>query len=154
MKLWDYSDKTLLLNLPKMFTFPKLGDFYSAWETNLRKHGVQIRTGDELVSVRSRSSNGVVVQTGPTGVQGAEITETYDELVLAFLADDAIRLLDQQARFLEKQVLGSAKFFEDITVTRNDLEYFQKYYKTKFREELVMKDVPEKEQKEQVKFAK
>jgi len=154
MKLWDYSDKTLLPNLPKMFTFPKLGDFYSAWATNLRKHGVEIRTGHELISVRSRSSNGVVVQTGPTGAHGADITETYDELVLAVLADDAKRLLGQQARFLEKQVLGSAKFFEDITITHNDLDYFQKYYETKFQEELVMKDVREKEQKEQVEFAK
>jgi hypothetical protein len=50
--------------------------------------------------------------------------------------------------------LGSAKFFEDITVTHNDLEYFEKYYETSFREELVMKDVREREQREQVEFAR
>jgi predicted NAD/FAD-binding protein len=137
-----------------MFTFPKLGDFYAAWAMYLRKHAVEIRTGHELVSILSRSSSGVVVQTRPTGAEGEEISETYDELVLAVLADDAKRLLGGQARFLERQVLGSAKFFEDITVTHNDLDYFEKYYETKFKDELVLKDVKEEEQKEQVEFAK
>ena len=154
MKLWDYSDKTLLPNLPKMFTFPKLGDFYAAWANNLRKQGIKIRTGHELVSILSRSSSGVVVQTRPTGAEGHEVTDSYDELVLAVLADDAKRLLGEKARFLEKRVLGSAKFFEDITVTHNDLEYFEKYYETTFREDLVMKDVREREQREQVEFAR
>jgi hypothetical protein len=154
MKLWDYSDKTLLPNLPKMFTFPRLGDFYSAWASNLRKRGIEIRTGHELVSVLSRTSTGVVVQTRPTGAEGDEITETYGEMVLAVLADDAKRLLGSNAGFLEKQVLGSAKFFDDITVTHNDLDYFTKYYETTFKEELVMKDVKETEQKEQVEFAR
>jgi hypothetical protein len=156
MKLWDYSDKTLLPNLPKMFTFPKLGSFYASWANNLRKQGVEIRTSHELVSVLSRSSSqGVKVQTRPTGAaEGDEITEQYDELVLAVLADDAKRLLGKKARFMERQVLGSAKFFDDITVTHNDLEYFEKYYETRFKEELVMKEVKEKEQKEQVEFAR
>src|SRR5271163_3881156 len=89
MKLWDYSDKTLLPNLPKMYTFPKLREFYSAWATNLRKRGVEIRTGHELVQVLSRSQNGIVVSTRRTGSKRDESTETYDELVLAVLADDA-----------------------------------------------------------------
>jgi hypothetical protein len=154
MKLWDYSDKTLLPNLPKMFTFPKLGDFYSAWATNLKKQGVEIRTGHELVSVLTRNATEVIVRTRPTGSEGDEITETYDEMVLAVLADDAKRLLGTKASFLERQVLGGAKFFDDITVTHNDLDYFQKYYETTFKEELVMENIKEKEQKDQVEFAK
>ena len=154
MKLWDYSDKTLLPNLPKMFTFPNLGDFYASWGQHLRKKGVEIRTSHELVQVLSRSSSGVVVQSRPMGAEGDEITETYDELVLAVLADDAKRLLGAKAGFLEKRVLGSAKFFDDITVTHNDLDYMEKYYELRFKEELVLKDVNEKDQKEQIEFAK
>ena len=153
MKLWDYSGKTLLPNLPKMFTFPKLGGFYASWAQYLRKQGVEIRTDHELISVISRSPSGVVVQTRPTGAEGDGITETFDELVLAVLADDAKRLLGFKAGFLEKRVLGSAKFFDDITVTHNDLEYMEKYYEPRFKEELVLKDVKEKDQKEQIEFA-
>src|SRR5271168_556548 len=154
MKLWDYSDKTLLPNLPKMFTFPNLGDFYASWGQHLSKQGVEIRTGHELVQVLSRSSSGVVVQSRPTGAEGDEITETYDELVLAVLADDAKRLLGAKAGVLENRVFGSAKFFDDIPVTHNDLEYMEKYYELRFKEELVLKNVREKEQQKQIDFAK
>jgi hypothetical protein len=89
MKLWDYSEKTLLPNLPKMYTFPKLGDFYATWAAHLRKQGVEIRTGHEVTRIVSRSEKGVIIQSRPTGANGEEITETYDELVLAVLADEA-----------------------------------------------------------------
>ena len=154
MKLWDYSDKTLLPNLPKMFTFPKLGDFYASWAQHLGKQGVEIRTGHELVSVISRSSSGVIVKTRPRGAEGDEISETFDDLVLAVLADDAKHLLGSKAGFLEKRVLGSAKLFDDITVTHNDSEYMEKYYEPRFKDELVLKNVQEKDQKDQIEFAK
>jgi hypothetical protein len=153
MKLWDYSDKTLLPNLPKMFAFPKLGDFYAKWAIHLRKQGIDIRTDHELVHVISRSSSAVVVQTRPTG-SDEEITEIYDELVLAVLADDAKRLLGTKARFLENQVLGSAKFFDDVTVTHNDVEYMKKYYEPEFKEDLVLKNVEDPTQKRQIEFAR
>jgi predicted NAD/FAD-binding protein len=154
MKLWDYSEKTLLPNLPKMYTFPKLGDFYATWAAHLRKQGVEIRTGHEVTRIVSRSEKGVIIQSRPTGANGEEITETYDELVLAVLADDAKRILGTQAGFLEKRVLGSAKFFDDITVTHNDLEYMEKYYEPRFKEKLVLKGVQEKEQLDQISFAR
>src|SRR5271154_2045359 len=69
-------------SLPKMFTFPNLGEFYASWGQHLRKQDVEIRTGHELVQVLSRCSSGVVVQSRPTGEEGDAITETYDELVL------------------------------------------------------------------------
>lgn len=153
MKLWDYSDKTLLPNLPKMFAFPKLGEFYEAWATHLRKQGIQILTNHELVNVISRSSSTVVVQTRPIG-SNEKITETYDELVLAILADDAKRLLGSKVRFLEKQVLGSAKFFDDVTVTHNDVDYMRKYYELEFKDDLVSKNVEDPVQKRQIEFAR
>jgi len=137
-----------------MFTFPKLGDFYAAWSNHLRKQGVEIRMGHELVEVASRSSNGIVVQTRPTGAEGVEMMETYDELVLAVLADDAKKLLGTQASSMEKRVLGSAKFVDNITVTHNDLDYMEKYYELRYKDELALKDVKEKDQKEQIEFAK
>jgi predicted NAD/FAD-binding protein len=154
MKLWDYSGKTFLPNLPKMYTFPNLGKCYTAWATHLRKQGVEIRTGHEVTQIVSRSKKGVVIRSRPKGAEGEEITETYDELVLAVLADDAKQILGKQAGFLEKRVLGSAKFFDDVTVTHNDLEYMEKYYEPRFKAELVLKGVQEKEQLDQISFAR
>jgi predicted NAD/FAD-binding protein len=154
MKLWDYDEKTLLPNLPEMLAFPNLGEFYQSWAVHLRKEGVEIRTSSELLAVIKRESSGVVVRTCLTESPEAEVTESYDELVLAVLADEASRLLGSQAGFLEKRVLGSAKFFDDITVTHNDLEYIEKYYEPRFKEELALQDVREQEQQAQIAFAR
>lgn len=137
-----------------MYTFPKLGEFYSTWATDLRNRGVEIRTSHELVQVLSRSQNGIDVSIRRTGSKTDEIIETYDELVLAVLADDAKRLLGSNAGFWEKRILGSAKFFDDITVTHNDVEYMENYYEPRFKEDLALSDVKEDEQNHQIEFAR
>ncbi len=50
-------------------------------------------------------------------------------------------------------VLGGAAFYDDITVTHSDSEYFNKHYETTFKEELCAKP-KSKEQEDQVAFAK
>lgn len=35
MKLWDYDPETLLPNLPTMYTFDNLRDFYRTWRQDL-----------------------------------------------------------------------------------------------------------------------
>jgi hypothetical protein len=51
-----------------------------------------------------------------------ESIEEYDELVLCVLADTAKRLLGDTATWMERKVLGSAKFSDDITVTHCDTD--------------------------------
>ena len=152
MKLWDYSPDTLLPNLPEMFTFPHLSNFYSTWRSSLEKAGVQFRNGHEVFQVVKRSSKGVTVKIQPVGVPEDAVEESFDDMVLAILADDAKRLLGSEASWLERNVLGSAKFFDDITVTHNDMEYMDKYYENVFDKNLA--STPNnKKQEEQLEFA-
>lgn len=155
MRLWDYSPDTLLPNLPKMYTFPNLHDFYKDWRKDLEGKGVEIRTSHELVRVLRRDAHGVTIESRKVGSDNplATTVEHYDELVMAVLADDAKQLLGKQSGWMERNVLGSAAFFDDITVTHNDAAYFKDHYETSFKPELVMKGADQKFG-EQVSFAK
>lgn len=158
MRLWEYSPDTLLPNLPKMFTFPHLSEFYKAWAKSLEQKGVDIKTSHELLEIVERPSRGPVrvrfrrvAEDG--GEPGPVMEEVYDELVMAVLADDAKRLLGKAATSTEKRVLGGAKFFDDITATHTDSTYFNKHYETSFTEQLAAKPQGEDQQK-QLAFAR
>ncbi|KAM3071908.1 hypothetical protein ACMFMF_007306 [Clarireedia jacksonii] len=163
MKLWDYDPDTLLPNLPDMLTFPCLHDFYDDWRKDLESRGVDIRLNTDVTEILQRDEQGVVMNTRPfdpdandrrgkhTGPETT--TETFDELVMCVLADDALKILGKTATWREKWVLGGAKFFDDITVTHSDQEYFQKHYETKFDPELCAKP-KSKIQEDQIAFAK
>lgn len=168
MKLWDYDPETLLPNLPLMVTFPHLGKFYAQWADDLKSQGVDIRTNTDVTEIVSRSKKGVVLKTAPFdpekgktdsgqragGHTGPEsTTETFDNLVMCVLADDAKKLLGRTATWREKFVLGGARFFDDITITHSDSKYFQENYETHFNPELCAKP-KNKQQEDQVAFAK
>ncbi|KAI9826814.1 MAG: hypothetical protein M1832_005752 [Thelocarpon impressellum] len=159
MKLWDYDPETLLPNLPTMVTFPNLHKFYGDWVADLRSKGVDVRLSTEVTGIVSRDTKGVVVETRPAESNQDEhrgpaaTTETFDELVLAVLADDAKRLLGKTATWRERFVLGGARFFDDITITHSDGDYFAKYYETKFNPELCAKP-RSKAQEAQIAFSK
>lgn len=162
MKLWDYDAETLLPNLPKMVTFDKLSAFYEDWRKDLVRKGVDIRLNTEVTQILSRTSKGVLLRTAPVKkdaeytseaeVDGGAQQELFDEMVLCTLADDALRLLGKTATFRERFVLGGAKFYDDITVTHWDSDYFNKHYETAFDADLCAKP-KSSAQKEQVVFA-
>lgn len=170
MKLWDYDSETLLPNLPSMITFPKLSEFYAEWAADLRSKGVTIRTNTDVVSILDRNTKtGIKLQTAPfnpedkpggggtgLGMQNKNsptTTEIYDELVICILADDAKKLLGKTSTWKERFVLGGAKFFDDITITHSDSDYFRANYETQFSDELCAKP-KSKQQEDQIAFAK
>ena len=162
MKLWDYDRDTLLPNLPTMVTFPKLDQFYKDWAADLQSKGVEIRLNTSVTAILGRSKRGVVLQTAPYNPSNQSqpqsqqssrtTTETFDELVLAVLADDAKRLLGKSATWRERFVLGGAKFYDDITVTHSDSEYFQRMYETSFNPDLCAQPTSSA-QEDQIAFA-
>jgi hypothetical protein len=152
MKLWDYDADTLLPNLPTMVTFDHLHEFYRSWREDLESKGVTIRTGTEVQTVLSRSDQGVKLRIKGAGSDTAS-DETFDEMVMCVLADDALRILGKAASWREKFVLGGAAFYDDITVTHSDTKYFEKHYETSFRSELCA-EPNSPEQKRQIAFSK
>ncbi len=167
MKLWDYDPETLLPNLPLMVTFPHLERFYGDWANDLRSKGVDIRLNTDVSAILGRCNKGVVLQTRPfdperksAQVVGAgehtgpaSDTETFDDLVIAILADDAKKLLGKTATWKEKFVLGGARFFDDVTITHSDAAYFSKNHTTHFSDDLCAKP-KSKDQADQIRFAK
>lgn len=164
MKLWDYDPDTLLPNLPTMYTFPHLHRFYKDWAEDLRSKGVDIRTSTDVVEIISRSAkDGITLTTRPFDAnakdrEGAHTgpvspPEHFDYLVMCTLADDGKRLLGKTASRKEKFVLGGAAFYDDITITHSDTDYFRKTYETDFSDKLCAKP-QSKAQEDQIKFAK
>ena len=170
MKLWDYDPETLLPNLPQMFTFPKLHDFYADWEKDLRSKGVDIKLETDVTSVRSRNKDGVVLthapfdqnlgKTDPKGgerpgghVGPTETTQTYDQLILCVLADDALAILGKAATWKEKFVLRGAHFYDDISITHSDSDYFAKNFETFFDDKIAAEPKSDA-QKQQLAFSK
>lgn len=163
MKLWDYDPNTLLPNLPTMVTFPNCHNFYKDWAADLRSKGVNIRLNTDVTAILGRSNKGIVLQTAPFDPESrnqegqhtgpASTTETFDDLVLAILADDAKKLLGKIATWREKFVLGGAKFFDDITITHSDSKYFERNYETRFNPDLCAKP-KDKVDEDRISFAK
>ncbi|KAG8531906.1 uncharacterized protein KY384_003542 [Bacidia gigantensis] len=170
MKLWNYDPDTLLPNLPDMVTFPSCDKFYKDWAADLRSKGVDIRTNTDVTAIKSRTKKGVVLETAPfdpekgkTDPKGGQragghtgptsVTETFDDMVLAVLADDAKKLLGKTSSFFERFVLGGAYFYNDITITHSDSDYFSNNFETHFSDDLCAKP-KNKQQEEQVAFAK
>lgn len=152
MKLWDYDPGSLLPNLPTMVTFDNLGSFYRDWEQDLTSKGVDIRLGVEVLGVRSREKNRVVLDIRENN-DGEVRTEAFDNMVMCVQADDAKRILGKSATWREKFVLGGAAFYDDVTVTHTDRDYFQSQYETKFDPELCG-EPKSKAQEDQIAFSK
>ncbi|KAH8879395.1 flavin-containing amine oxidasedehydrogenase-like protein [Thozetella sp. PMI_491] len=163
LRLWEYSPDTLLPNLPTMVTFDNLHSFYEAWQKDLESKGVEFRLRTEVTAIVSRTENGVLLRTkkvtpdigfsADEGTHENDREEDFNELVLCVLADDALRLLGKQATFRERAVLGGAAFYDDVTVTHWDSDYFERHYETTFKADLCA--VPKTSaQKEQVLWAR
>lgn len=154
MKLWEYDPDTLLPNLPMMYTFPNLSNFYRDWTTDLRAKGVEIRLGCHP-SIVKRDKKGVVLQLQDYDgdqAKGEPSIEKFDDLVMCCPADEAKRLLDRHATWREKYVLGGVKFYNDITITHSDSAYFQKIFEVQYEPELAAKPTSQT-RKDQISFA-
>ncbi|EAW06836.1 putative flavin-containing amine oxidasedehydrogenase [Aspergillus clavatus NRRL 1] len=148
MKLWDYDPDTLLPNQPTMYTFPNLGAFYRTWAADLRARGVHLRLNTR-VEILHRDARAVRLRPHPAHHDPASepppqevrdnFTERYDELVLCLPADEAKALLGAHASWREKYVLSGVAFFNDVTITHSDAEYFNSLFETRYKPELCAK---------------
>ncbi|KZT71023.1 FAD/NAD(P)-binding domain-containing protein [Daedalea quercina L-15889] len=140
MRLFEYSDKSLLASIPTMLAFPKLHDVYEAWKMEAASRGnVTFKLGQEVVEILSRHAKGNIA-SDPVHVR-SKITkdgqedfqeDLFDELILAIDADSCLKLLGKQSTWMERKVLGNVKYLYDVTITHNDLDYMRKYYETQY----------------------
>ena len=131
MALFEYSPESLLADIPTMYAFPNFNDVYSAWKEHLEKRVARVRLNSEVLSVKDRraSPEGVILcykQNDASRNQDAVEIENFDELILAVDADSCLKILGNQASWMEKKVLGNVKYFYDISITHYDYAYMEK----------------------------
>ncbi|KAF5374498.1 hypothetical protein D9615_009112 [Tricholomella constricta] len=147
MRLFEYSAESFLASIPTMRAFPRLSTLYSAWKSLVEEQGqgsVRVINEREVTRVERSSAKkrgGVQVWSRSTGGTdneqsvvdpGEEHQETFDELVICTDADAALTILGKDARWKERRILGNVKYLWDVTVTHNDLEYMEKYYRVQY----------------------
>ncbi|KAF8823200.1 hypothetical protein HHX47_DHR10000133 [Lentinula edodes] len=171
--MWYPIDRKMLTsNLPPMVVFPEATAVYTDWQHSLEKKGVSIRLNTQVKEVISRSKkDGVRVSiirklesnSSFPSEEGAKqpyplkeelLEETYDEIVFCVLADTAKKLLGNQARWIEKKVLGETKWSDDVTVTHNDLDYMKRWYELEYNKEVAVSDLGGRDESGRVEKAK
>jgi hypothetical protein len=164
--MWYPGDKqSVVSNLPPMVVFPNFSDFYEAWRKDLVARGVDVRLSTELTTIHKRDETGVLVSMknrtpmpdNHNPVLGdpnaPEWTEEFDEIVLCVLADTAKKLLTHTGTYVERKVLGSAKFSDDVTVTHTDAKYMKKHYENFYRPDLAVGELSGVDQTARLKMA-
>ncbi|KAM6490729.1 hypothetical protein JOM56_014072 [Amanita muscaria] len=168
MRLFEYSSDTFLASIPKMKAFPCLSMLYDSWVTFVEEQGqgsVKVVLEREVMRIKrhSRSNGTVEVWSRPTKgtnneqevvAPGEEESEIFDEIILCTDADAALRILGDDAGWMEKRVLGNVKHLWDVTVTHSDLKYMEKYYRVRYDPTLCSeKNREEPERQKRIKFA-
>lgn len=164
--MWYPPDKhSVMNNQPPMVVFPNFSEFYSTWKQDLIAMGVSVRLSTELTEIVRRDKRGVLVRLktrtpttdghNPTGDDTSAPTaeEEYHEIVLCTLADSAKKMLGKTASWRERQVLGSAKFSDDITITHNDSDYMKQHYENFYREDLAAANTSGVDQTARLEYA-
>jgi len=180
MRLFEFSEDSLLASVPTMMAFPKLGEAYELWKDEVTKNGnVRIHLSREVTSVE-RGSRAARAKGGHVLVSSRHLSEeeaklnpeeevdhperiaqkgsdsrqdVFDEIILACDADSALKILGKDASWRERAILGSVVYKWDITYTHYDAEYMKKHYEMLYNEDYNAKRDDE-ESKKHFKFAK
>jgi hypothetical protein len=104
-----------------------------AWRSEIASKGnVNFKFNHEVRRIISRTSKD---PKGPIQIEYITVAESmetapqiahFDQLILAIDADSSLKLLHNEATFMEKRVLGNVKYLYDVTITHNDLQYMKK----------------------------
>ena len=127
LRLFDYDPQRLLSQSPEMFAFEPLGDIYAALADKLRTAGAEVCLSRPLAKLvrNGRHAKEPIVATDTAGVSAV-----FDRIIFACPADVALRCLEaaKHVTWWERRVLGSVRYYDDVTITHCDTEYMQKHY--------------------------
>ncbi|KAH0828754.1 hypothetical protein J3R83DRAFT_3178 [Lanmaoa asiatica] len=150
MRLFEYSPESFLASIPEMRAFPRLSLLYQTWADEVQSRGnvtlctqqqvTRVVRGNRVhasshgshkpnVQVWSRSTGGTDEEQRVREPIGTETCAEFDELIIAVDADSALKILGENASWLEKKILGNVKYLWDISVTHSDMDYMDKYYR-------------------------
>lgn len=168
MRLFEFSEDSLLASVPTMMAFPELARVYAAWQDEVTKNGnIRVETSREVTEIqrnskqaRKRGGN-ILVTSRRVDKQGKPLTtgdqeervEVFDQLILACDADTCLKILNKGATWKERKILGSILYRWDITTTHNDYDYMSKHYQMTYDSKYNAKNRDDKKTKESFEFA-
>jgi hypothetical protein len=169
MRLFEFSEESLLASVPTMMAFPELARVYGTWKELAEKNGnVQVEVQREVYAVQrntkeaKRRGGHILAKSRRVDKEGKalegkeadEREEIFDELILATDADSALKILQagSGATWKEKKVLGNVLYKWDTTITHSDYDYMQKYYQMTYDPQYNA-DRTDEESKKAFKFA-
>lgn len=145
MRLFEFSEDSLLASVPPMMAFPELARVYGAFRNKVEENGnVAVETCREVFEVQrgtkeaKRKGGYILAKSRACDLEGNVLSgdasdvreESFDEVIMACDADSALKILNagSGATWREKKVLGNVLYKWDITVTHNDMDYMKKHY--------------------------
>jgi predicted NAD/FAD-binding protein len=125
-KLFEYDEERFANGPPDMIAFDPLSRVFEAARQLLVKNGVNVKLQTALMRVdRGLNGRDDIIATDSRGR-----TYKFDKVIFACPAEVAKRLLGADADAVEKRVLGSVKYYDDLTVTHFDREYSRSHFDT------------------------
>ncbi|PWN45751.1 nucleotide-binding domain-containing protein [Ceraceosorus guamensis] len=140
MRLFEFSEESLLASVPTMMAFPELARMYGNWRKVITSTGnVEVKTDAPVKSVvrgtkEAKRKGGNVLVTYQDGKDGQEVEGVFDEVIFACDADSALKILKagNGPSWKENKVLGNVYYLDDVSVTHTDLAYMEKHYEVHY----------------------
>ncbi|PWN27582.1 nucleotide-binding domain-containing protein [Jaminaea rosea] len=150
MRLFEFSEESLLASVPTMMAFPELSRVYGAWRRKIEENGnVAVETSREVYEIHrgtkeaKKQGGHILAKTRRvnakeeplTGPDADERIEVFDELIMAADADSALKILSAGSgpTWRERKVLGNVLYKWDVTVTHSDEEYMRRHYELDYQ---------------------
>lgn len=135
LRLFEYSPDRLLDAIPRMFSFPKLRDAYNALADTMPNVTIRRETPVEKIERRSRplskkQSPFLAVRVYASApLQGSDVSyKDFDDVILCSGAEEALRMLGEEASGLEARFLKNVRYYNDLIVTHEDEAYMARHY--------------------------
>lgn len=117
LRLFEYDEKALLSQTPRMLAFSRLSEIYAAI---YRTIPARLHCNRAVARVQRHVRGVYVMDTHGQTVE-------FDDIIFTCSAEVALRVLEEPS-WLERRVLGNVRYFDDVTVTHQDQEYMHQHY--------------------------
>ncbi|TIB17948.1 hypothetical protein E3P92_00940 [Wallemia ichthyophaga] len=136
MRLFEFSEKSLLASVPHMKAFPELSRIYGKWKSKIQSNGnVKILASNQVNSIergtKEAKNAGGNIRASLTDLKNSHHRfESFDQVIFACDADSALKILDagSGSTWRERKILGNVLYKWDVTVTHHDYDYMRKNY--------------------------
>lgn len=122
LRIFDYDPELLLSQQPEMFSFQKLSDIYQKLSNSMPN---SIFLGRCAKTVNRSAQGGIEI------IDEQGNSELFDHIIYA-CDTETVAKITTDISWMEKKILESVTYFDDVTVTHTDEDYIRKYYDIDF----------------------